>query len=625
MLKEKFSPVFLKKNLIPAAKWHPWPTASERQRWNSLSENIRKILVTNGIGALKKTWPHLPASLFLEFAQNGNRSNFQDQLFIRRQILSDLVYAECIESKGRFLNAIVDAAWSTCEESTWSLPAHINMQKKGVGLPDVTEPIVDLYAGETAAQMAWLVYLLNDQLNKISPLITERIRCEIRQRILIPCFERNDFWWMGFQHKRVNNWNPWINSNWLACILLIEDNEQRRIESIYKALRSIDVFVESYSPDGGCDEGPAYWTRAPASLFDCLELLYWATKGKLNVYDEPLIKEMGRYIYRVHLGNNWFVNFADAPARFAPPAGLIYRYGKRIKDNFMQKLALFFLRNKTIADKNNFSGNPTRTLPNIFLWDKIPDVDVFAPLPSNVWLSNLQVVVKRCKTGSVKGLTLAAKGGHNAENHNHNDVGNFIIFVDGKPLIVDVGVEIYTRKTFSSERYSIWTMQSQYHNLPTINGIMQSAGINFRAKNVNYSCDRNEMCFSMDIAESYPAEAGLRKWVRNFVFRENNIIITDSYEMKSVPKDLFWSFITPCKTKIQNNRIRFISTLLPERVYSGKGYLYFDHKKVKTHIEKIPVIDKRLLSIWGKCLHRLILRPTNLLPTDSFAFRIEEH
>ena len=47
-------------------------------------------------------------------------------------------------------------------------------------------------------------------------------------------------------------------------------------------------------------------------------------------------------------------------------------------------------------------------------------------------------------------------------------MGNVVVFVDGKPVIVDAGVETYTRKTFSAERYTIWTMQSAYHTLPTI-------------------------------------------------------------------------------------------------------------------------------------------------------------
>ncbi len=91
------------------------------------------------------------------------------------------------------------------------------------------------------------------------------------------------------------------------------------------------------------------------------------------------------------------------------------------------------------------------------------------------------------KRGSARGLTVAAKGGHNDESHNHNDVGEFVVYCDGKPLLIDAGVETYSRKTFSPQRYEIWTMQSAYHNLPTIDGVQQAPGAAFAARDVTYS------------------------------------------------------------------------------------------------------------------------------------------
>jgi hypothetical protein len=72
----------------------------------------------------------------------------------------------------------------------------------------------------------------------------------------------------------------------------------------------------------------------------------------------------------------------------------------------------------------------------------------------------------REKGGSIEGLYVAAKGGYNDESHNQNDAGHFIVYSDGQPPIIDVGVETYSTKTFSASRYDIWTMQSGYHNLP---------------------------------------------------------------------------------------------------------------------------------------------------------------
>src|SRR6185369_13266392 len=102
-----------------------------------------------------------------------------------------------------------------------------------------------------------------------------------------------DFGWMGFSGPPPNNWNPWIVSNWLTATLLIERDEKRRQSAVAKTLRCLDHFLNGYAADGGCDEGPSYWGRAGASLFDCLELIHQATGGSLNGFSFPLVHQIG--------------------------------------------------------------------------------------------------------------------------------------------------------------------------------------------------------------------------------------------------------------------------------------------------------------------------------------------
>ena len=83
---------------------------------------------------------------------------------------------------------------------------------------------------------------------------------------------------------------------------------------------------------------------------------------------------------------------------------------------------------------------------------------------ASTWYPETEVCYMRNKTG----FFVAAKGGNNAESHNHNDVGSFELYIDQTPMIIDAGVGAYTRQTFSSERYAIWNTQSNYHNLPII-------------------------------------------------------------------------------------------------------------------------------------------------------------
>lgn len=622
-LRELYPQERIAKVLIPADQWRPWPTASDRQAWEGLPESVRKDLIANGEKRLGYNWPDLPATLFLEFAREGNRSRYETVHFDRRYALTDLLIAECVEGKGRFLDDIANGVWALCEESFWGLPAHMGAQKAGSGLPDPAEPIVDLFAAETGESLAWTDYLLGEQLDKVSPMIRKRILLEMDRRILTPCLTREDFGWMGFAGGRVNNWNPWCNASWLTCTLLVEPDADRRIAAVAKIVHSLDHFLDAYADDGGCDEGPGYWGRAGASLFDCLELLHGATGGQIDVYDRPLIQEIGRYIYRVHIADDTFVNFADASAQAHPPAELVYRYGKRIGDD---RLAAFgaYLHSR---EQGGFAGAKDYTvgryLSEIFHAAELDAVRASAPLPRDVWLDGIQVMTARCREGTSDCYFVAAKGGHNAESHNHNDVGNFIVYMNGRPILIDIGVETYSRKTFSSQRYEIWTMQSAWHNLPTIGGVMQSPGGQFAAKDVQYEADDDHAQLKLDIASAYPRDAGLKSWVRTVrLNRGRHVAISEEYSLDKAVGRITLSFVTPCKVSEPEN-----GRLVLETVYEGEPPLVmqvvYDGAKLKSTVETVPVEDGRLRAVWPERLTRILLTSEKPAMQNAWTVRIE--
>ena len=625
MLSESYPKETLKNILVSKTDWYPFPTANERNSWMFLPEKTRQSHIARGERALNYDWPSLPATLFLQFARNGNRSNYERPSFNRRSTLCNLVIAECIEGKGRFIDDIVNGVWAICEESYWGVPAHMYMQKIGPGLPDIAEPTVDLFVAETVSLLAWTVYLLEPQLDSVSPLVCERIKQEMERRVLIPCLERDDFWWMGFKDNRVNNWNPWCNSNWLTAVLLMETDEDRRLEAVHKILKSLDKFISGYPPDGGCDEGPSYWGRAGASLFDCLELLYSATNGAINVYNEPLIQEIGRYIYRAHIHDDYFINFADAPAKVSLAGDLVYRYGSRIADKNLSALGAF-AGAKRHAKNPYVSGSIGRQLPAIFNLSELLTAEAYQPLLRNVWFPNLQVMAVRSNERSSKGLFVAAKGGHNNESHNHNDVGNFIVYMDGRPAIIDVGVETYTKKTFSPQRYEIWTMQSAFHNLPTINGVMQEAGRKFAARNVTYKSNESYAQLTLDIAGAYPSEAGVDSWLRSIhLNRGKEVIITDTYELTDAASNLTLTLMTSCEVTVDKPGLLTLKEVPVEA--NNQPFIiriHYNANKLKVNLENIAIEDGRLKSLWGNRLTRILLRTDTPQLSDTLIMQITE-
>jgi hypothetical protein len=591
--------------LLPADRWHPYPTIDERDRWAAVPADIRQAYVQAAERELHTDWGQIPATVTLRYVRDGNRKQYDDLSGARRTRLATLVMGEVLENKGRFLDDVANGIWAISEQTFWGSTAHLGVQRHGSGLPDVTEPVVELFSAETAALFAWTDYLLGKKLDSVSPLLRERIRVEVDRRILTPALERDDFGWMGFgRQKIVNNWNPWIASNWLASALILERDPQRRARTVYRIMRSLDVFMNGYPDDGGCDEGPGYWDRAGASLFDNLELLRGATNGGVDIYAQPLVRNMGRYIYRAYIKDAYVVNMGDAPAKARPDPELVYAYGKRIDDPVMSGFGAFLAQRRgQYAPGSSTLG---RILPALLITDEVTAAPAREPLLADVWLPDLQFMAARSAAGSSEGLYLSAFGGHNAQSHNHNDVGNFVVYADGKPVLIDVGVETYTAKTFSAKRYEIWTMQSGYHNLPTINGIMQKEGSAFRAREVRYDTDARRARLSMDIASAYPSEAQVDRYVRTVSLdrRARTVTLDESYALREWTAPLRLNLMTPLLVDVsQPGEVRLRAT-----DGTGPGFVVrYDRAQFDATTEEVKIDDARLLPIWGPRLARVAL------------------
>ena len=536
ILGKKYSQDFVRKALILKNNWQPYPkTPIEWQA--ALPDSVIEKMLKNGEKALDFKFEAISATVSLDFVRSGDRSRHQKLSFDKRGALLELIVAESIEDKGRFTEAILNGVWSICEESFWGVPAHIGK----TGLPDVENPVVDLFAAETAATLALVDYFVGEKLDKINLLIRKRIYFETNQRIFTPMMTKSDeYGWMS-KTKPVNNWNPWIMSNWILSNLLLEKNENRRAEMLYAAMNGLDLYINSLGEDGGCDEGPSYWFAAGGSVYDCLALLQKATADKVNIFDVPLIQKMAAYVYKAHIDGYYFTNFADADPILRPDGLMLYRFGKAIKDEKLTQFGLWANENFHRLDLIGFQK--MRNIENLLTVKNLPKTQQYQPV-KDAWVSDIQVLTARTD----KGLYVATHGGHNAESHNHNDVGDFIVYVDGQPMIVDVGRGNYTARTFSSKRYELWFTQSEYHNLPIINGLGQRDGREFEAKNVKSLINDKTASLEMNIAAAYPKEAGITDWRRTVTLNrfKNQVELTDDYILNQKPTALQQVFMTIC-------------------------------------------------------------------------------
>ena len=611
MLQKMADEATLKDMLVLKQAWVPYPAYTDRAAWDSLTGSNKQYLIEAGEKLLNYKWQLTPATAYLEFERAGNRKIMEESYMANRQALNTLMLAELAEGKGRFIDQLLDGAYMSCEMTSWVQSAHLSRQSSKRSFPDFREHIIDLGSGGYGALMAWGHYFFRAPFDKINPVVSLQMRKVIKERVLDPYMNDDKMWWMAFDRKPggiINNWNPWCNSNALQCFLLLEDDKDRLAEAVYRSMKSVDKFINYVKADGACEEGTSYWGHAAGKLYDYLQILSDGTGGKISLFHEPMIRRMGEYISRSYVGNGWVVNFADASARGGGDAMLIYRFGKAVNSDEMMGFAAYLLKDKkpyVIMGNDAF-----RSLQSLLFGHELSEAIPKHDVPDVTWYPETEF----CHMKNKSGMFVAAKGGFNNESHNHNDAGTFSLYVNTIPVLIDAGVGTYTRKTFSGERYTIWTMQSNYHNLPMINDVPQKFGQNYKAANT--VCNEKKRIFSTDIAAAYPAEAKVKSWKRSYSLESRKLKITDDYTL------------TEC---VAPNRVNFLTWGNVTFPSAGKIHVEVQGQKVellypvrfKADLETIELDDPRLSNVWGKKIYRIVLKDEKQEMTGIYTFTVK--
>lgn len=574
--------------LVLNQKWVQYPSYKDREGWSRFLGEYKDEIIKNGESLLGYTWKVVKATDYLEFERSGNREIMERPFDDNNQAIVRLMLAELAEGKGRFIDQLINGVFHTCEMTSWALSAHLVTQPTHRALPTPIYPLIDLTAGDLGSLLSWVYYFMHEEFDKIDPEISRRLYRELDERIMKPYLNNDSFWWLAANYKgqMVNNWNPWCNSNCLMTFMLLENDVDRLSKAVSRSMQSVDKFLNYVHSDGACEEGPSYWGHASGKCLDYLVLLNRITGGKISIFDNPQIKAMGEYIARSYVGNGWVVNFADASAKGGGDPYLIYRYGKAVKSDILKQFAS--MQNK--GSKISFRGRDLfRILEAFLVEDELCAYQEAYTGVSYTWYPETEFCYVRNKKAF-----FAAKGGYNDESHNHNDAGSFSLWVNNMPVIIDAGVGTYTRQTFSSERYTIWTMQSNYHNLPMINGVPQKYGRQYKATEVKAT----KNSFSANIATAYPDEAGVKKWIRSYTMKSDALMISDRFELNEIKKENVINFLSWGDIIIKDGVIEI-------SVNGVKGTLKYDTKMFKVKKECVKLTDKKLSSVWGAEVYRL--------------------
>ncbi|MBW3624642.1 MAG: heparinase II/III-family protein [Armatimonadetes bacterium] len=507
----------------------PFPPAADRTAWERITRTPHGALIGAWVKNEAEQYRSSPitpplASDYLAFTRTGDRRNsFEPRLNGLVHRLETLALAECFEGRGRYMDRVMDAFWFLCEQTTWVWPAH-----EGASLPDPRRLNIDLAAAMFGLTVAEVLHLLGPELDAIHPRIRERARYELDRRIFTPYMERDDFWWL-YPHpprKKLNNWTGVCSGAVLCAALTVLDDDPERLASLVeRAAWSLGFFLESFGEQGSLDEGVGYWCFGVSYFTFAAERALARTGGAVNLLDHPRMDGIARFPNRARLYDDRFIEFSDCDPFQKPEPGWLWWLGNRVDEDGLRDWAARLSHEEEplcIGRK----GRLAYVLRNLF-W--LPEEGLVAGLPEisarkrerSVYLPDVEWMISRSDR-SENALILAAKGGHNAESHNHNDIGAFVLHYRQHALLTELGRPTYTRQFFQAgTRYQNLCARSLGHPVPLVNGVEQQPGETFHAEVLEQASMEEEDRLRLDLAPAYPPEAGVNTLTRTLTLERN--------------------------------------------------------------------------------------------------------
>ncbi|MBN2138870.1 MAG: heparinase II/III family protein [Sedimentisphaerales bacterium] len=479
---------------------------SDRDAWDALAKNRSfRGVASDAERLLKEPIPEQSDDLYLDFSRTGNRTRWQRVSGQRRGRVRTLALAECLENKGRFIPAFEEIVRAICSERTWVMPAHDR------GLSNFNGKAIDIDLGSSmfAWSLATADYLLGEKLDAAA---RQLIRDNLERRIFKPYEDmaagrREVNWWM----TTTNNWNAVCLGGVTGSALAVIDSAQRRALYIAAAEQYSKNFLKGFTDDGYCSEGLGYWNYGYGYYAALSESIHQATGGKVDILDNERSRAAGGFGAKIEILNGVYPAFADCSVRTRPGSRLMYfvsrRFGLGLKD----------------WEENDPAG-PGGTLYDSMMYSFANSASRAKPvgsgpagLPIRSWFDKAGVLLCRPGAASQSQFAVALKGGHNAEHHNHNDVGSFVVVLGDRALLLDAGGEVYTARTFSSRRYESNVLNSFGHAVPVVNGKLQRTGSRARGRIVRTDFTDAADTFVLDISSAYDVPE-LKKLERTFVY-----------------------------------------------------------------------------------------------------------
>ncbi|MBO7213857.1 MAG: heparinase II/III family protein [Clostridia bacterium] len=490
--------------------------SSQTEKGKEFCNQVKKYYEENYEG---KPILALPFSKFKLFHLTGDRTAYQKEYFDRISRLNALQILSITDDK--YLEPLEDVISAICSEITWALPAHCLDRNTG-NTYNYWE--IDLNAAEIGMYLAEIDYVFKD---KLSPDIRKRIKYSLEEKIVKP-YETRVF---GFDTMG-NNWASVVSCG-VGLTYLYAFPERFNIvkDRIFSAM---ERYINRLDKDGYCSEGYAYWIYGFGFFALFYDVYVQLTGDRPAILDCEVVKNTIKYAEATILDKGVFIPIADgALSSTASESDAIPVINNLFNSNI-----------KINGGKWDINSYKALSFKRLYFINQ--DVSSSVKTESSLFFEKSQVLVEKRKN-----YIFIAKGGTNAEMHNHNDIGAFSIFKNGVQYVVDPGAGEYTNGYFNNMavRYGKETFvcSALGHSVPIVDGQIQLYGKEYFASVL----DKGKDYIVYDLTNAYPKK--IKELKVEYSLKENGI--TAEYSCKGVKERVVFRFISFILPKLSSDEV----------------------------------------------------------------------
>ncbi|WP_058306579.1 heparinase II/III family protein [Gracilibacillus massiliensis] len=566
---------------------------------NDWLKTVKSKLKMEGDRYLQESVSEITFQTYRQFMKEGERQSFEAQYFLRRRrltIFGLLLYL--YPDERAYLEALENEIWQICNEFTWCLPAHLDqdLEEQSYETYKQTNQLcytIDLFASETAFSLAEIVSLFEEQLDDF---LVNKIKIEIDRRIFTPYLNTHFHW-----ETATHNWaSVCAGSIGSAALYLLEGNEQKTI--IDRVIVTMEYYLKGFEDDGACQEGYGYWQYGFGYFIYFADLL--KKYQNIDLLDNPKVKRIALFQQNSFLALNHVMNFADAEPKAKPMIGFTHYLHQQFPKVHVPPHHL------VASDIVDPCGRWAPAIRELWWHDPTTHGDEWPEISQ--LFDHTSIFLSRWKAKG-ENFGFAVKAGHNNEPHNHNDIGQFILYGMDQVFLRDLGSGQYNKAYFGDGRYQFLCNSSEGHSVPVVNGY-QPAGQEYKGVFTKVEQHASYDQIEVDMTEAYQDQT-LERFTRTYTSNKEHtsLVMKDFFQFSQEPDMLIESFIVAdLPYYLKEGYILLTGN-------KGELELSYDNKKVGSTVRRRHFINHQGLKEYFLHILFELKQPTKILDLE-FAF-----